>query len=149
MTRNFSLTIHNQYEDLQKLCETASEFLESRSVPFGAAYAADLVLEEMTSNIIKYGYDDKAAHEINIQLAIENDSISIIIEDDGHPFDPTAVPPPDTGLSLEDRKIGGLGIHLVRNTSESMKYRRDDNRNILEVRLPIKPAPEEQDKNGT
>ncbi len=148
MSQNLSLVIHNNYEDLRKLCETASKFLESLSLPFSASYAADLALEELITNIIKYGYDDKSSHEIAVSLTNVGKNLAIRIEDDGHPFDPVAAPSPDTDLSIEDRKIGGLGIHLVKNSCESMIYKRENNRNIVEVRVSTKPAAQAQEKNG-
>jgi serine/threonine-protein kinase RsbW len=148
MAADFSITVSNDYESLKKLCEAASEFLERSEAPFAASYATDLVLEEMVSNIIKYGYDDSRKHEIKISMEIKNGDLLVKLEDDGLPFDPTLAPVPDTDLPINERKIGGLGIHLVRNTSKNMAYRRENERNILEVTIPLKQEDAKKEKNG-
>ena len=92
----------------------------------------------MITNIIKYGYDDSLSHDITVTLTHESRRLIIRIEDDGHQFNPLSLPPPDTSPHLEKRKIGGLGIHLVRHTVDSMRYQRQVDRNVLDIiiRLP-------------
>ena len=137
MSSFFSSTIRNDYPSLQNLCAEASVFLNTNAISGDAAYAIDLALEELITNIIKYGYDDDAIHDINVQITITGERILLIIKDDGHIFDPTAAPRPDVEQTIEERPIGGLGIHLVRNTCESIKYRRDEEKNIVEVAVSL------------
>lgn len=100
-----------------------------------AKYSGGLAIEEMASNIIKYGYDDDREHLIHIRIRVERNLLEIVIEDDGHPFDPTTAPAPDIERIVESRKTGGLGIQLVRRISEKMIYQRDGavNRLILHI----------------
>ena len=93
-------------------------------------------LEEMASNVIKYGYDDDREHEIAVHVAAQDDRVEIVFEDDGHAFDPTGHPKPDLERIVESRKIGGLGIELVRRICENMSYQRvgDRNRLVLHIR---------------
>lgn len=97
----------------------------------------DLVLEEILSNIINYGYPDGRAGRIELWLDATHERVQLRIEDDGDPFDPFAVEPPDLSLPIEERPIGGLGIHFVRNYMDSCAYRHVDGRNqvILVKRL--------------
>ncbi len=103
-----------------------------------AAYVAILAVEELVSNCIKYGYDDTAPHEIDVALSVDDSALTVTIVDDGHPFDPVQAPPPDLTLPIEQRPIGGLGLHLLRTLSSEMRYERrgDTNRITLVARLP-------------
>jgi anti-sigma regulatory factor (Ser/Thr protein kinase) len=68
-----------------------------------------------------------------VRLRRTGDSVAVEVEDDGRPFDPLQVPPPDLTLSLEQRPIGGLGIHLIRNLMDEVSYARRDGRNVLKM----------------
>ena len=102
--------------------------------------AADLALEEHLTNILNYAYEDDRSHEIRVRLALEGDSITIEVEDDGRPFDPLQRPEVDTAVGLEAKPIGGLGIHLVRKFMDDVQYRRERDRNILRMRKRL-PSP--------
>jgi len=110
------LTLRNANDELPRLNQAVQAFLDSHSAPTETVFATHLAVEEMITNIIKYGYDDAGPHEIGITLTREPGRLTIAIEDDGHEFNPLNLPAPDTTHQLEKRKIGGLGIHLVRNT---------------------------------
>ena len=83
------------------------------------------------NNIISYGYNDKEDHEIKIEIELRSKRLIITISDDGIPFNPFKKEPPDTMLSVEDRIIGGMGIHLVKNLMDEYGYKRYTNRNII------------------
>ena len=100
-----------------------------------AKYSTGLAVEEMASNIIKYGYDDEGEHVIRLRITANLDLLEIAFEDDGHPFDPTAYPSPDIERVVESRRGGGLGIELVRRICEKMIYRREDHRNRLTLHI--------------
>ncbi|HRU07721.1 MAG TPA: ATP-binding protein [Candidatus Brocadiia bacterium] len=140
MSEQTCIAIPNSMDGLATLAKKAQAFLESCQAPPRAAYATELTLEEMVTNIIKYGYDDTLKHEILVRMAADKDFLTLVVEDDGHEFDPTAAPDPDTTKPLSERKIGGLGIHLVRSMVENMTYRREGGRNFLQVRIPLVEA---------
>jgi anti-sigma regulatory factor (Ser/Thr protein kinase) len=89
------------------------------------------VLDEIVINIIAHGYDDEHEHQIRVSLALEGDILAIQVEDDGKPFNPLEVPPPNLDLPIDDRPIGGLGIFIVRSTVNEVEHRREGGRNIL------------------
>lgn len=126
-----SLTLHNDYSELPRISEAVTEFLESQTGSIDAIFAANLAIEELVTNIIKYGYDDQERHEISLGLSAENGSVKIEIRDDGHEFNPFDQPEPDTSLPADEREIGGLGIHFVRNMLDSYDYQRVDGQNIV------------------
>ena len=96
-------------------------------------FRVHLVLEELVLNIIDYGFDDgKDDHELVVVLMSEDDNLTIEITDDGIPFDPLHdAKVPDTDAPLEDRPIGGLGVHLVRTMMDEVSYRWEDGKNHL------------------
>ena len=100
-------------------------------------FTLDLCIEELVTNIIKYAYVDRATHPIQIDLDFMEGQIVLEIRDDGRPFDPTQLPEPDLNVPLEERAIGGLGIHLVRNYMNSMEYRREANQNITTLKKSL------------
>jgi serine/threonine-protein kinase RsbW len=131
----FERRFHNRLDDLNRVTEEAVRFIEERGVDGRAVYVANLTIEEMGTNILKYGYDDTAVHEILLRLEIHPDALLLVLEDDGHEFNPVNAPEPDLNRSAEDRVPGGLGIHLVRKMVEQMDYIRCGGRNRLTVRI--------------
>ena len=126
----------NRMTALAAVAKEVFEWLANLPLSSRAKYSVGLAVEEMSSNVIKYGYDDDREHEIAVHVAAQDDRVEIVFEDDGHPFDPTGHPKPDLERIVESRKIGGLGIELVRRICENMSYQRVGNRNrlVLHVR---------------
>ncbi|HOW97184.1 MAG TPA: ATP-binding protein [Kiritimatiellia bacterium] len=133
MPDELRLTIANRLDELERAEAEISAFMDRHRVPPARRYAASLALEEMLSNIIKYGYDDAAEHAIGIRVESGARELALTLEDDGHPFDPTALAAPDTSQRIEDRSIGGLGIHLVRRMTDGMTWRREGGKNVVRI----------------
>ncbi len=91
----------------------------------------DLCSTEVVTNIISYAYDDHAEHMIALRLRQQNNLLTLEVEDDGKPFDPLQVRAETPVTSLEDPRIGGCGIPLVRRFSDAAAYRHVDGRNCL------------------
>ncbi len=96
-------------------------------------YVLELTIEEMVTNIIKYGYDDLDNHLIEVSVRMDSEDIIVEVCDDGHEFDPLNASISDTEECLERRAIGGVGIHLVRSMSQKVSYVRRQQNNILNV----------------
>ena len=99
------------------------------------AMNANLVLEELLSNIIFYGYDDHDEHMIYVSLQHKETKLDITIEDDGIPFNPLEQEEIDLTTSLEDTEVGGLGIHFVKTLTTDITYKREGNKNVLVMSL--------------
>lgn len=132
------IQIKNDLEEMSRLRDMVIQFSEENSLSEEIVFALDLCLEELVTNIIKYAYDERGGHAIQITLLQEKDLLVLEIRDEGRLFDPTQIPEPDLDAPLEERRIGGLGIHLVRSYVTSMEYRREGNQNItiLKKRIP-------------
>src|SRR5215203_7012371 len=106
-------TLPNQLSPLMRAIEALDVRLAQWGANADARYLAQLAVEELGTNILKYGYDDQEEHFIQLSAGPENDSFRICLEDDGHEFNPCSSPEPDPGLSMEERKPGGWGLSLV------------------------------------
>jgi len=136
--KQIDLLMRNNVKDLAALMAGASAFLESQSLPEAAVYKANLVLEEVLTNIVKYAFEDASDHEISVLLAVNDEELTIRFVDDGREFDPLAVPPPVMKESLEDSAVGGLGVYLVRQSVNSIEYRRDQFKNVLTTIISLR-----------
>ena len=125
------IIIINQITELKELARFFEELSDECDLPMAVSLNLNLVLEELVTNIIFYGYDDQNLHEISIKIVLDNNLINIQLEDNGKAFNPLLIPEPDINLAIEERKIGGLGIHFVRKIMDIIDYKRLDNKNIL------------------
>ena len=127
----FTIQILNSYPELERAIREISKLLESKEVPPGLIHTVNLGLEEVVTNILKYGYDDKLEHKIEIALVCAKSNLRIEVADDGHEFNPLQHPEPDRQKPVEDRQPGGLGISVLRKLFNAVEYRRQAGRNIL------------------
>ena len=121
---SLALSLRNALDAISPANDAATAWLEARQVPPDTAFLVSLAIDEMVTNCIKYGYDDAGEHVINVQLSVSDHQLAMVVIDDGHPFNPLDAPVPDLSLSMEDRPIGGLGIHLLRQLADQMTYER-------------------------
>ena len=133
MNESLSQTIGNTLTSLPPLTTAVNRFLNQHAIAQEAIFRVNLAIEEIVTNMIKYGYDDTDPHAITVNLALLPETIRLHLKDDGHPFDPLQTPEPDIHVPLDQRKIGGLGLHLVRETVSRITYRRENGANLLEI----------------
>ena len=99
--------------------------------------ALNLALEEILVNVIAHGYQGSADHQIIVRLALDDGEVRAEVEDDARPFNPLEAPEPDLSKPLEERPIGGLGIHLTRKMMDGLVYRRQGDKNLLVMRKKV------------
>jgi anti-sigma regulatory factor (Ser/Thr protein kinase) len=131
------LSLRNQTCDLAPASERIRAFLKSHAASDEAVYAVETTVEELVTNVIKYGYEDEAQHEILLTTTVRDGRIQVVVEDDGHEFDPTQREAPDLNRSIEEIPIGGLGLHLVRQLADHVSYERVGARNKVMVDLGL------------
>lgn len=128
------LTIVNDIARLRELQAFVEETADAWELSMKVSMNINLVLEEIISNIIFYGYEDDGVHVIRIELMKADDAVKIIITDDAAVFDILAAEEfADNEKAAEDRKIGGLGIHFVKTLMDKVEYRRENEQNILSL----------------
>lgn len=100
-----------------------------------------LIVEELASNVIQHGGDPQGIpqHELSVHIATDGDLLKLEFRDTGAPFDPTSMPDPDLDADILDRHTGGLGLYLIRNLAVSIRYRREEPYNLLDLDLRLKP----------
>ena len=126
------ISVSNNILELGKINHELEELAESWSLSTKDVFEFNLVIEELITNIIFYAYNDDLEHKIVINLIKYSNKIIITLTDDGKAFDPIqAEVPVDIEKPLEERKIGGLGIHIVKKLMDDVSYCRKDNKNIL------------------
>ena len=113
------------------------KFGQRNDLPAEVVYDLRLVLEEIVSNIIKYGYKDNDEHQIYIQINLEGKILTLEIKDDGNPFNPLEVRNDAVEKPLDERDTGGMGIYIVKNLMDKTEYRRVEDNNILLLKKHI------------
>jgi anti-sigma regulatory factor (Ser/Thr protein kinase) len=115
--------------------------MEPLSLPSTLLHDVHLVIEEVATNVYKYGGAGGEPPNLRLDARVDGNRLTMEFNDDGVAFDPLAAPPPDLDADLEERPVGGLGVHMVRELAEHVAYTRDQDRNVLRVVLQI-PDPE-------
>lgn len=108
--------------------------LAREGVPEPVGAALGLALDELLTNTVSYGYLDGGQHEILVGLDVAPGCVDLSVRDDGRAFDPLLAPDPDLTAELEDRKVGGLGIHFVRTLVDETSYERERGWNVLRLK---------------
>lgn len=133
MSEDLSLRVPSKRESLNIVYDEVDAFGRRLDWTPELLYGVKLVLEEAVLNVIKYGFDDDDdEHEIDVALSTDGDMLTIRIADDGKAFDPLRdAAEPDLDAPLEKRRVGGLGVHLMRTIMDELDYKREAGRNHL------------------
>lgn len=129
--------IRNRREDMTLAADTINSFGVQNGLPASVLHDVSVVMDEVLSNIIAYGYDKDATGEIKVRLEYHQGAVVLVTEDRGRQFDPTQVPTPDLSESLENRKVGGVGIHFMRSLMDDISYTRIEGVNRLRLTKKI------------
>lgn len=131
MSEPVELAFAAELGNLEEVQAAVERFAEREDLSTKASYALSLCLEELLTNVVMHGSEDSAADGTTISLVMlrEGDEVRVSIEDNGTPYDPTETPEPDLDALLEDRPIGGLGVHLVRELAQQFDYSHVDDKN--------------------
>ena len=126
-----SLTLTNDLKRVPRLNTFIDEVCEANGFDMSTTMQINLAIEEAVVNVMNYAYPAGKKGDITIEAKSNGTDMFFIISDTGKPFDPTAKPEVDITLSAEDRSIGGLGIHLIRQIMTHINYERVDGHNVL------------------
>ena len=134
---SISIALTNNRYELVRLAEVVERFGAEQRLPDDTLTNVNLVLDEIVSNVIKYGGAGNAAGAIDVSLVLEGERLTIDVSDDGIAFNPLEAKPPDLDLPIMERPVGGLGIHIVRALTETATYRRESDRNHLSMTMRV------------
>ena len=132
------LTIAATVENIETVTDFVNEQLEALDCPMKAQMQIDIAIDELFSNIAHYAYNPEVG-DATVRVEVTEDSLAVVITfiDKGVPYDPLAKDDPDTTLSAEDRKIGGLGIYMVKKSMDDITYEYKDGQNILKIKKKL------------
>ena len=128
------LLLSNDVQEVPRLNTFVDEACEAVGFDMGTTMQMNLAIEEAVVNVMNYAYPIGKKGDILIEAEANSKRLKFTITDSGSPFDPTAKEEVDTTLSAEERPIGGLGIHLVRQLMSSINYERSNGKNVLTLR---------------
>ena len=117
-TKRFSCSLNN----LETICDYVTNYAKQAGLNEAETYAVQLAVDEASTNIIEHGYGQECPERIDITCEILEDGLKIVIFDDAEPFNPETVPEPEINVSLEELKPRGLGIYLIRQMMDEVRY---------------------------
>ena len=132
-------SLNGNLSELERLSAEISRFCRENSLDEEAEFQLNLVLEELFVNTMRHGGCEGARNSARVRLQSEADGVEVVFADRGHPFDPTSVPAANVGAPLDERRAGGLGIHLVREIMRDLQYRRAGEWNQISMKRPHGP----------
>ncbi len=127
--------IRNDLREIPRLAEQIEAFCAKAGVSMASVYPVNLVLDEWLTNLVSYAFEPHSEHEIQVDVASDDDGLTIAVTDDGRAFNPLEdAPPARLEGDLEERKVGGLGIHFMKTLMDEIDYQSMDGRNRLTLR---------------
>lgn len=129
--RRIETTIRNRRDEFACVVDAVDGFAAEHRLAPNTISDLQVALDEVLSNIVDHGYTDDAEHEIRVCLTVVDDVLEATVEDDGMPFNPLESAQPDTRAPLQERRIGGVGLHFVKNLMIEVSYERVGRHNRL------------------
>ncbi len=133
MRHGFRMSMDAHPRAVGEMNAAFAEFADTHALSAKVRRSLSVVLDELMANVLSHGLAGRDAGSVTVEVALDGDRVSVTLSDDGPPFDPFGEAVPDTTLSVEERPIGGVGIHLVRRLVDEFTYRREDGRNVVEI----------------
>lgn len=133
----YSFKLKNTLAELDTLCRNLEKYGNSIGLTDKCIFQLNLALDELFTNIVSYAYKDKNTHWIKFSLSQTNNTLVICVEDTGAPFDPVSIEIPQPNTAVEDCRIGGLGLHLIRKMMDDVAYERQRGKNIITMKKNI------------
>lgn len=137
MGKRLSIELSNHLSELERMSQALSSWCRANAVPSAAEIQVNLALDEIVSNVIRHGWIDNGEHRVCVRVFRLEDELKVEVEDDARSFNPLEVPAPEIDQPLEQRTVGGLGIHLVRQFMDNLEYRQRNGRNLLVMKKKL------------
>jgi anti-sigma regulatory factor (Ser/Thr protein kinase) len=106
-------------------------FAEAHALPAAVRRSLSVALDELLANALSHRRTGRDPCSVTVEVELDQERVTVILTDDGTPFDPFGRDAPDTTLSVEERPIGGLGIHLVGQLMDQVSYQRREGHNVV------------------
>ena len=125
------IVIDNKLEHIKRVADQFNSFARAQNLPDKLRQGIQNVLDDLLNNVVSYAYPEPGQHEIRITAEVATRKLTVTVQDDGIPFNPFETTAPDTNLPLEERQVGGLGIHLVKKLMDKIDYEHVDGRSTI------------------
>ena len=129
-----SFELKNDLSELETLCQHLNKFGHVTGLSEACIIDDNICLDELFTNIVSYGFTDDLEHIIKFTINVDNNVLTLNIEDEGIPFNPLEKKDPEIPADLIDVRIGGLGIHIVRKLMDDISYKRKRGKNKLTMK---------------
>ncbi|HYC38082.1 MAG TPA: ATP-binding protein [Usitatibacter sp.] len=137
MATTFQHTLEGRVDGIRALLDAVESWAGAIDLPPKALFRLNLVLEELATNIVRHGYRDDPAGKVDVNVVDDGAAVTLTLRDQAAEFDPFKdAPEADLDEPVHTRRIGGLGVHFVKQMAQSYSYRRDGADNEIVVRLP-------------
>lgn len=147
--RQLVMDLAPDLSEIRRVSAELGPFMDDLALSEERRFALELVLDELLTNTITYGFRDQCGAGITVSVSSDGDRLRVQIVNDAIPFDPLTAPPPDLDSELDDRRVGGLGIYFVRRFVDAMRYRHEAGRNIIELDMKTSAADDEDHDEET
>jgi len=124
-------TFPGQFSSLAAIGECVARAAETAGLDARAVYAVRMAVDEACTNIIEYAYGGEGRGDIECTCHIDDEGLTIVLHDQGRPFDPESVPEPDRDATIQECKIGGLGLYFMRQLMDKVHFEFTDSGNTL------------------
>ena len=135
--QKYEFELKNDLSELKNLNRHLNDWGRDTGLQTNSILRINICLDELFTNIVSYGFEDDLEHLIKFTVNLDDDLLVINIEDDGIPFNPVKKLDPDFPANVESAKIGGLGIHIIRNLIDNISYERKQGKNKLTMKKII------------
>jgi anti-sigma regulatory factor (Ser/Thr protein kinase) len=136
-SHKYSFELKNDLSELEALRQHLKKFGQATGLSEACITDVNICLDELLTNIVSYGFEDDLEHIIRFAMNLDNQVLTLSIEDDGIPFNPLEKKDPEVPADLIDVRIGGLGIHIVRKLMDDIRYDREQGKNKLTMKKSI------------
>lgn len=140
LSGKLEMALINDIGEVARVLDAIEAFGEEHALPPRKIFQLNLVLDELITNIVSYGFDGHAEGGINLSIEVDNGVIHADLVDNGRAFNPLEAELPDLGGDIEGRRIGGLGLKFVRTYVDRLDYRRDGEFNRLSLQMNVNAA---------
>lgn len=146
LSQHETISLSNDLADIPRVIVAFEQFCARQGIAESTVQGVNVALDEILTNVVSYAFEDSTAHEIYVELKANGQRLVVDVKDDGRPFDPLQAPAPELAGGIDDRIVGGLGIHFVRSILDDVSYRRVGGWNImtLEKTTAAEPQPDQQ-----
>lgn len=131
MRHVFRVSVDADPDGVGKVNGAFAGFAQTNALPETVRRSVNVALDELLANVLSHGRTGRNPCSVTVEGELDQERLTVTLTDDGPAFDPFGQDAPDTTLSVEDRPIGGLGIHLVRELMDEVSYERRDGQNVV------------------